>query len=134
MPLVRIRYFPRLDHRINDLRDACMEIVPAAFNSEKGHLTPGSIEFIADPMGLHDHLTVDVLLELEAFHYNDREDMGDRCDFVRYALKELFPDFSCAVWGKLVTAGWSSPSSDPKFDGDMSRSAALERARATIDA
>lgn len=132
MPLVRARYTPRFNHQVADLREVCREIVPAAFNSEKGRLTPGSIEFLADPIRSQSQLTVDVLLELEAFHYDDREDMDDRCDYVRRAVEELFPNFSCAVWGKLVTAGWSSPSSDPEFDGDMSMPAALERARAAI--
>src|SRR3989344_5151087 len=110
MPLVQVHYEPEAVRGlfIVDLREACKEIVPAAFNSGKGHLTPGSIQFLADPIGPYSELTVDVLLVLEAFHYDDREDMDDRCDFVRHALEELFPNLSCAVWGKLLTAGWSS--------------------------
>lgn len=132
MPLVKALLRPSADIIEYDLFLACRHVVPAGYNSPKGRLTPGSIEFDARRGGTDDYLTVDALIEIEAFHYDDREPADDRCETIKAALKELFPDITFAVWGKLVTAGWASDSSDLEFDGDLSMAAAVERVRATL--
>ncbi len=133
MPMVKALLRPSADIAEYDLFLACRHVVPAGYNSPKGRLTPGSIEFDARRIGNDDYLTVDVLLEVEAFYYDDREPLDDRCEAIKAALKELFPDLTFAVWGKLVTAGWSSDSEDPSFDGDLSMLAAVERVQVAMD-
>lgn len=131
MPLVRVT--TTLD--LPKLAAACSEIVPAAFNSPQGRLSPGSIEFLGLITDKDcDVMSVDTFVEIEAFDYPDRAtNLDERCSAVRQALKELFPNHTFAVWGKLVKAGWSSDSSDPEFTGDMSMEAALERAKILIN-
>lgn len=107
---------------------ALREVVPAAFNSEEGPLTPGSIEFVPGRVEQSRFLTVACFIEVEALYYKDRENLDERAEAVRAAMKELFPWATFAVWPKLVTAGWASDSTDPEFDGDMSMEAAIDRA------
>ncbi len=126
MPLVRIAHPPRAD--MTALLLACREIVPAGFNSPMGQLTPGSIVFISNPTD-PEGLTVDFFVEIEAFRYQDRENLDERAEAIKAALREVFPDVTFAVWAKLVTAGWASDSIDPEFDGDMSMEAAIKRAQ-----
>jgi hypothetical protein len=139
MPLVRA--YIRSSHRrellvlagadLRALRAVCDEIVPAAFNSEQGPLMPGSIEFVLQHVSLAS-LTIDVLLDIEAFDYPDRANIDERCAAIKSALREVFGRYTFAVWGKLVKAGWASDSSDPEFNDDMSMPAAIERARIAI--
>lgn len=133
MPLVQARYVPGKITE-NELFAACREIVPAGMHSPKGPLTPGSIEFCADPVSNPRHITVDAFLAIEAFNYKDRRDLDYRAAMMRMALSECFGGRTFAVWPKLVTAGWSSDSTDPDFDGDMSMDAAIERAKQAIKA
>ncbi len=133
MPLVKALLRPGADIAEHDLFLACRHVVPAGYNSPKGRLTPGSIEFDARRVGHGNYLTVDVLLEAEAFPYKDRDNLDKRTKMIKAALKELFPGVTFAVWPKLVRAGWASDSSDPEFDGDLSMPAAIERARAAMD-
>lgn len=137
MPLVRAyissSYHPEVLEKLTGrLRTVCGEIVPAAFNSEQGPLTPGSIEFVPQRVSSAG-LTVDVLLDIEAFDYPDRANIDERCAAIKSALRELFGRYTFAVWGKLVKSGWASDSGDPEFDGDMSMPAAIERARALVN-
>ncbi len=134
MPLVKALLRPSADITEYDLFLACRHVMPAGYNSPKGRLTPGSIEFDARRVGNDNYLTVDVLLEAEAFPYEDRENLDDRAEMIKAALKKLFPEHTFAVWPKLVVAGYASDSVDLEFDGDMSMPAALERARAAIGA
>ena len=71
MPLVRVTARYNVSDKLEALGHALWEIVPAAMNSEQGKLTPGSICYIS---GLTDTdlLTVDVFIEVEAYHYEDR--------------------------------------------------------------
>jgi hypothetical protein len=132
MPLVRIYHVPRL--RGVDLYNACYEVVPAAFNSEQGPLTPGSIEFFARPLGAGDEISTSAFVEIEAYDYEDRRaNLDQRAVMVKDALQQLFPGCGFAVWSKLVIAGWARDNSDPGFDGDMSMEAAVERAFAVIN-
>ncbi len=117
---------------IEDLFKVCREIVPAAMNSPMRPLTPGSIEFIP-VFGFRRGLTVDVLVEIEAFPFEDRENLDERAEAIRASLSELFPGKTFAVWPKLVKAGWASDSTNPEFDGDMSNEAAFERALSALE-
>jgi hypothetical protein len=134
MPLVRATMRPNAGDRDlwSHLFHACRHIVPAALNSDEGRLTPGSIEF--DPRRVESEgiLTVDVLIDIEAYHYRDRENLEERAENIKRALKVIFPDLTFAVWLKLVKAGWASDSVDPEFDGDMSMEAAIERVFETV--
>ncbi len=133
MPLVLARF--NIDKIDDDhLFVACREIVPAGFNSPMGPLTPGSIKFCADPVTNPRHIVDDAFLDIEAFDFEDRRDLDDRAKAIKGALKECFPGCTFAIWPKLVTAGWSSDSTDPDFDGDMSMNAAIERAKLAIKA
>jgi hypothetical protein len=139
MPLVRayvaidpmdtsLKYLKSVDALIGKLFCACREIVPAAFNSPQGQLTPGSIEFIPQTTP-GQGMNVDVLLDIEAFDYNDRAaNIDDRAEDIREALCDLFLGQSFAIWAKLVKAGWASDGTDPSFSGDMSMEAAINRA------
>lgn len=132
MPLVRVHVDgEQYDELVEMLFIACWEVVPAGMNSQKGPLTPGSIVFtsiISD----RTKLGVDVFVEIEAFPYEDRENLDDRAEMIKEALSEIFPSLAIAVWPKLVHAGWSSDNSDPDFDGDMSMESAVQRALATL--
>lgn len=129
MPLVNVRYNPKRFHEVDNLRIACSELVPAAFHSKEGQLSPGSIEFFALPSEPHDGMHCDVFVAVEAYYYGDREgDLDPRTEQLHKSLKLLFPDTTFAVWAKLVTAGWFSDVPDPDFDGDMSVEAAFGRA------
>ena len=136
MPLVRAvisRSYEASKLVASDLGYALSEIVPAALNSEQGELTPGSIEFMVRRAHDGDRLTVDVFVEVEAFHYDDRdENLQERTTLIQEGLKEMFPSLTFAVWCKLVNAGWASDSTDPEFDGDMSIGAALNRVADTL--
>lgn len=127
MPLTRAYYRQNAGLIPDHLFEACREIVPAGLWSEMGQLTPGSIEFIAYRSSSN-HLTVDVFVEIEAFAYEDRNNLDERAENIRAALKKLFPQLTFAVWPKLVNAGWAADSTDPEFDGDMSMEAAIARA------
>lgn len=132
MPLVRIYHVPSL--RGVDLYNACFEVVPAAFNSKQGPLTPGSIEFLARPLGVGDEISTSAFVEIEAYDFEDRRtNIDDRAALVKDALQLIFPGFSFAVWPKMVIAGWARDEEDPEFDGDMSMEAAIERAMAVIN-
>ena len=131
MPLVQARFVPG-KITADELFVACREIVPAGMNSPKGPLTPGSIEFCADPVSHPSHITVDAFLNIEAFAYTDRRDLDYRAAMIRTALRECFGGRNFAVWPKLVKAGWSSDSTDPDFDGDMGMDAAIKRAKLAI--
>jgi hypothetical protein len=111
---------------------ACRQIVPAAMNSKEGRLTPGSIEFMVDWADTYLYLTVDIFIEIEAFHYDDRENLDERAESIRAALSDLFPGVTFGVWPKLVKAGYAADSKDPEFDGDLGMPAALERAKRAI--
>lgn len=127
MPLVRIYHVPSL--RGVDLYNACYEVVPAAFNSEQGPLTPGSIEFFARSLGVGDEISTAAFVEIEAYDYEDRRtNLNERAAMVKDALQQIFPGFGFAVWSKLVIAGWARDNGDPDFDGDMSMEAAIRRA------
>lgn len=107
---------------------ALREVVPAAFNSRQGPLTPGSIEFTEIDTPSYG-LNVDCFVEVEAYFYDDRDtNLDNRAEAVRLALKQILPEYTFAVWPKLVRAGWSSDVSDPDVDADMSIEAAIERA------
>ena len=128
MPLVHAHYDPARFHEPANLSIACGELVPAVLNCRDGRLTPGSIEFYPCPKGPNDVMHTDVLIDVEAYHYDSRaRDLDFRTEQLRTALRGLFPDTTFAVWIKLVTAGWSSDVPDPDFDGDMSMSAAMGR-------
>lgn len=138
MPLVRAHFQKATIEPVNFgqmLFWALREIVPAAFNSEQGPLTPGSIEYVIIDTPSYG-LNVDCFIEIEAYHYEDRDaNLDDRAEAVGLALKELLPEFpACtfAVWPKLVRAGWWSEVSDPDVDVDMSMEAALWRASGAI--
>ena len=132
MPMVKAFLRPSADIAEYDLFLACRHVMPAGYNSPMGRLTPGSIEFDARRVFHDDYLPVDVFLETEAFPYEDRENLDERAETMKAALKELFPKHTFAVWPKLVNAGWASDSVDPSFGGDLSMPAAIERARVTI--
>lgn len=118
---------------VRDIRLACMEIVPSAFNSEEGPITPGSIEFIPSAVPAVGRITADVMLVIEAYDFADRKaNLDERCEQIKQALDKLFPDYSFAVWGKLVCAGWATSNADADFDGDMSMEAAIQRASRAI--
>ena len=129
MPLTRALLDPNAKIREYDLYWALYEIIPAGFHCDEGRLTPGSIEFIPHRVSGSQWLTVDVVLDIEAFPYKERENLDERAKNIKTALKGLFPGVTFAVWPKLVNAGWASDSSDPDFDGDMSMPAAIERAK-----
>ena len=131
MPLVRVRY-NQWFHEVDNLNYACREIVPAELCTEKGRLTPGSIEFFAEPQGRADEMTTDVFVDIEACWYDDREPAEAHSTNIHAALKQLFPGITFAVWVKLVNAGWASDSDDPEFNGDMSMEAAIKRAHWTL--
>lgn len=133
MPLVQTRFVPG-KITADELFVVCREIVPAGMHSPMGPLTPGSIEFCADPVSNPSHITVDAFLDIEAFDYEDRRNLDERANNIRLGLRHLFGGRNFAVWPKLVTAGWSSDSTDPDFDGDMSMEAAIERAKQAIKA
>ena len=132
MPLTRAIIRPSARIWEHKLFLACREVVPSGFNSPEGKLTPGSLEFDAKRSNRDSYLTVDVFIEVEAFPYEDRENLDERAALIQIALGDIFPGITFAVWPKLVKAGWASDSIDPEFDGDMSMVAAIERARAAI--
>ncbi len=138
MPLVQAFVASRVNMTcrngaVRDIGLACLEVVPSAFNSEEGALTPGSIEFIPFAVPSVGHMTADVVLVIEAYDFADRKaNLDERCEQIKQALEELFPDYSFAVWGKLVCAGWATNSTDADFDGDMSMEAAIQRASRAI--
>jgi len=135
MPLVRAHF----DKEKTEPREfgqmlfwALREIVPSAFNSDQGPLTPGSIQFIEIDTPSYG-LNVDAFVEVEAYFYEDRDNNLDvRCQLIKEALNQLFPDYTFAIWPKLVRAGYASDVSDPEFDGDMSMEAAIQRAAAAL--
>lgn len=130
MPLTRMTIArdngigPQLDDL---LHTAAAELVPAGMNSEQGPLTPGSIVFMTAD-GDRAWLTVDVFVEIEAYDYEDRRDLGERAERIGEAFQLLFPHVTFAVWPKLVTAGWWRETPDPFFDGSMTMEAAISRA------
>lgn len=115
------------------LMHACEEIIPAGLNSKQGPLTPGSIEFI--PTTVESGLNINVVIDIEAYFYEDRladlseryATIEERAEAMKNAFNAIFPDVTFAVFPKLVTAGWSSDTTDSDFDGDMSMDAAIER-------
>ena len=136
MPMVRAYINPSFHQRFMNassgmtalqlLRIACEEIIPAGLDSEMGHLTPGSIEFI--PTVVSEGLAQDVVVDIEAYYYDDRfETIEQRAENMKNAFNTIFTFTTFAVFPKLVDAGWSSDTDDPKFDGDMSMKAAIER-------
>ncbi len=131
MPLVRATFQnSQLSTLGYEIGEALWELVPSAFNSVQGQLTPGSIVYISQVAGDGSQLTVDVFVEIEAYFYEDRaKNLDERCEKVGLTLEGFFPGFTFAVWGKLVTAGWCREAEDPSFDGDMSLPAAMERLR-----
>ena len=147
MPMVRAYVMPYFNQRVTFssknmtplqlLQHACEEIVPAGLNSKQGPLTPGSIEFI--PMTVNDGLNINVVIDIEAYFYEDRladlseryASIEERAEAMKNAFNAIFPDVTFAVFPKLVTAGWSSDTEDPEFDGDMSLDAAIERYKQT---
>jgi hypothetical protein len=137
MPLVHAYVGPRFD-RADALKRVCSQIVPAAYDSEQGPQGPGSIFFLYHPVTAGDDLmgpdgmTIDVLLDVEAYDQPDRRNVEERAADIKNALGELFPGFKFAVFAKLVAAGYATDEPDPEFDGDRSMPAAVERARALI--
>lgn len=107
---------------------ALRELVPAAFNSALGPLTPGSIESRNKKQTPEDDFNVDTFVKVEANDFSDRD--KDECsDALRAGLEEVFPGVSFGVCTELVKMGWSSETPDPEFDGDMSIEAAIARTR-----
>lgn len=136
MPMVHAYVMPYFNQRfmfsskdmkpLQLLQYACEEIIPAGLTSEQGPLTPGSIEFI--PTTVAEGLTINVVIDIEAYFYEDRAaDIEERAEAMKSAFNAIFPDVTFAVFPKLVTAGWSSDTEDPEFDGDMSIEVAIER-------
>lgn len=132
MPLVRVTTKPDHSGLLLAFGQVLSELVPAALNSDMGRLTPGSIVYIGSSetnYGTDSFLTVDAFIEIESYDYQDRKaNIDERCEHIRKAMEQLFPGYTFAVWGKLVTAGWSREASDPDFEGDMSMGAAIVRA------
>lgn len=130
MPLVRVWYNRDTFHEVDNLRIACMELVPAGLHTVQGQLTPGSIEFFTKVSEPGDRLTVDVFIDIEAMYYNDRDQAEARSEAIKNALNGLFPNITFAIWLKLVNAGWASDVHDPDSNvDDMSIKAAVERTR-----
>lgn len=128
MPMVRAYVHEECIISIEELWHICEQIIPAGMNSAEGPLTPGSIEFIATKVEFG--LGVDVVIDIEAYYYADRAaNIEERAQDMKNYFNMFFPDTMFAVFPKLVTAGWSSDSEDPAFDGDMSLAAAYARAR-----
>ena len=135
MPMVRAYVMPHFNQMVTGLpvttplqllQYACEEIIPAGLNSKKGALTPGSIEFI--PTTVDDGLNINVVIDIEAYFYKGRaKNIEKRAKRMKEAFNTIFPDYTFAVFPKLVTAGWSSDTDDPEFDGDMSIAAAVTR-------
>jgi hypothetical protein len=133
VPKVTVYYNPKCFlEEIDDLGEVLEELVPGALNTEKGRLTPGSIELFAFRRGVHDRASNDVLVDIEACYYDDRAPAEKRAETIQRALSGLFPNNTFAVWLKLVNAGWASDVHDPDFDGDLSFKAALERAMSRL--
>jgi hypothetical protein len=140
--MVRVRYNPNVFtvnydgdnfYKVRNLRIACYEIVPAALWCEEGRLSPGNIEFFADPKQPEDRMTVDVVVDVDAYHYEARaSDIEKRSTAIRVALEQLFPDATFATWAKTLNAGWSSSVLDEEADVDMSMEAAIKRAEWTM--
>lgn len=130
MPLVRAsaKTIPGL--HLNSLGVALQEIVPAAFNSLEGRLTPGSIEFFGNFVPSNGvRMSTDVFIDIEAMRFDDRQaNLDERTELVKSAMNNLFPRLTFAVWPKLVIAGWASDIPDPEFFGNMSMDAAMQRA------
>lgn len=135
MPLVRAYYTPGF-YEVRELREACKQIVPAAFYSPMGKLAPGSIRFVSREFNLQDDwIPEDVLIEIEAQWYSDRNvNLEVRVEHLIRALHELFPDATFALWPKLVTAGWATDVPDDEVEVDMSMPVAIARARDAIAA
>ncbi len=139
MPLTRALHRSQVDPYKIFL--ACREIVPAGLHAPHqagdetlGELTPGSIQYQPHLSPENNYLTDDVLLEVESYFYQVRQDtLDERTEAIKAALKQLFPDLTFAVWIKLVTAGNAADTPDPDCDGDMSMAAALERAMMALD-
>ena len=135
MPMVRAFVIPSFNEMSTGLPDttsiqllqyACEEIIPAGLNSKMGPLTPGSIEYI--PTTVANGLSIDVVIDIEAYFYKDRaKNIEKRAKLMKRAFNAIFPNYSFAVFPKLVTAGWSSDTEDPEFDGNMSIEAAVAR-------
>lgn len=132
MPLVKAKIRPGVEITADSLFLACRQVVPAGMNSAMGRLTPGSIEFDAAFAAKDEYLTVDVFVEVEAFPFEDRENLDERAERIQVALIGIFPGQTFAVWPKLVKAGWASDNTDSEFDGDLSMPAAKVRARRDI--
>jgi hypothetical protein len=131
MPLVRVWYNSDTFKEVDMLRIACMEMVPAVLNTAQGQLTPGSIEFFAKAAERGDYLSTDVVIDVEAMYYDDR-DAQAHSDAIRHWLNMLIPGPTYAVWVKLVNAGWASDEEDPRSDADMYVGAAYKRAQKCI--
>lgn len=121
-----------LDDFIGELLAVCREIVPAGMNSKMGPLAPGSIQFLPHVTARRG-ITVDVFLEIESYSLKDRKNVSKRTKKIKTALNKLFPELTFGIWVKLVKAGYASDSVDPEFEGDMSMSAAIGRARVAIN-
>lgn len=143
MPLVRVYVgndvddgnfidVDQLEETADDVFDACNEVVPAGVSSDMGPLAPGCIQYFPE-LTKRKGMTVDVFVEIEAYEHEDRMNVDERAEEIKKALSELFPRLTFAVWLKLVKAGYASDSTDPKFNGDMSMNAAVQRARMELD-
>ncbi len=134
MPFV-LGYYKADEISVVDLKIAYRELVPAAFHSPQGPLTPGSIEARIKKQTEEDDINVGVFTKVEAYDLPDRaENLQERAEMLEAALDELFPGVGFGVWACLVKAGWASDTDDPDFDGDMSMTAAVARVREMLAA
>lgn len=134
MPFV-LGYYKAEEISAEDLKIAYRELVPAAFHSPQGPLTPGSIEARIKKQTEEDDINVGVFTKVEAYDLPDRaENLQERAMMLEAALDELFPGVGFGVWACLVKAGWASDTDDPEFNGDMSMAAAIARVREILGA
>jgi hypothetical protein len=130
MPVVRGWYNPDTFHEVDNLREVCKELAPAAFDSNDGKLWPGDLFWFMTPKGRHDAMDVDVFLDIEVSFRQGRANIQERGEALKVALNKLFPSVTFAIWPKLVNAKWVSDIPAPELGvcADMSMEAAVERA------
>ncbi len=137
VPIVTIVVAQRVIHR-HRLFLAAREIIPAGLHcggSEDGKLQPGNIELRFHDLVNADYGSVDVLVDINAVGYIERQvDIDRRTSGMRDSFEELFPDYRFAVAVSFGLASWSSSDPDdttPHVE-DMSMDAAVTRARLAV--
>lgn len=121
MPIVKVYTGPFYKDTARELAVFCQELVPAVLNSKEGPLQPSLVMVTHQPNNTE--LSVDILIDVEAFDFPDRSiNLDERTDELQRALTRILSNsdtrwvfqtkYTCAVWIKLVKAGYSSNKPD----------------------